>query len=82
MEKLSFSLSLQWQRSQHTPPHCLITVRHLSAHKKRPFFYGRKMNVTLAEQIAVGEPRTRRYSSGHTQLTLSALGGVAGPRWR
>lgn len=67
---------LQW------PKHPAALFHHYRAQKNCKFFFVKKMNVTLVEQIAVGKPRTWRYSSGHTQLTLSALGGVAGPRWR
>lgn len=58
--------------------HCSTPLQHIKMH----FPFGGEMNVTLDEQIAVGEPLTRRYSSGHTQITPSAPGGVAGLLWR
>lgn len=39
------------------------------------FFSGRKMNVTLVRLIAVGEPRTRDYPSGHTHAQSVSSGG-------
>lgn len=54
-EKLSFPLAAVAKIPKHLAAlfhHCFTPFQH----KKCTFFFGKKMNVTLVKQIAVGEP--------------------------